>query len=127
MIIDTQPAASIIIDSQRSSALFTAHSMSLAIGDIEGWRVPDSLVHRLHNPGALVFAGQPGARPASGGYASFADDAAGWTAVERDILAKLQLGLSPAEVGAMWSAHPERYLELLKQDSRTAALVDPPR
>lgn len=52
--------------------------------DVHGPNLPQ----QLHNPGALSFAGQPGATRDKSGYAQFQTDEAGWQALHRDIAAK---------------------------------------
>lgn len=60
-----------------------------AIANEEGWNKPWSLARRLHNPGMLVFAGQPGASfIGSSPYADFSTDDAGWAALYADLRAK---------------------------------------
>lgn len=60
------------------------------IAHYEGWNVPNSLVARLHNPGALSFAGQMGAIRGPGGYAKWATDEEGWHALDNDLQAKVR-------------------------------------
>lgn len=59
------------------------------IARMEGYHVPGSLPRRQHNPGSLVYAGQPGTVRGAGGYARFPSPAAGFAALERDLRAKL--------------------------------------
>ncbi len=81
------------------------HAIAMTIAVKEGFFRPGSLPRRLHNPGALVYAGQPGAIQGDIGrdaghrpYARFTTDAAGWAALERDIAKKMREGrpLKPA-------------------------------
>jgi len=65
----------------------------------EGWGTPSSLVRRLHNPGALVYVGQPDARRHSSGYAEFNSEVSGWNALERDLEVKRKRHGSP---GLAW-------------------------
>jgi len=69
----------------------------------EGFYVAGSLPQRLHNPGSLVFAHQAGALRGPGRYAAFADDRAGWEALERDVAAKRRDGM-PLSIG--WAYLP---------------------
>lgn len=96
--------------------------LACAIAQAEGWSEPGSLTRRLHNPGALVFAGQASARPDPSGYARFPTDEAGWEATRRDLAAKLRLGMDLPMVGREWAqADPVAYLDLLRR-----ILVHPP-
>lgn len=70
------------------------YSLEMALAVVEGWNIPGSVVRRLHNPGALVFSGQPGAIRSDLGYAKFETDEAGWQAFRRDLSVKKQRGLS---------------------------------
>ncbi len=69
-------------------------ALALKISRQEGWLNPRSLVHRLRNPGALVYANQPGATRGSRGFAKFRTDQEGWAALERDLRLKLREGRS---------------------------------
>lgn len=60
------------------------------ISDREGWRVPNSLVRRLNNPGALMFVHQHGA-VGYHGYAKFTTEEDGWEALESDLAKKCRL------------------------------------
>lgn len=60
------------------------------IARAEGFHVPGTLPARLHNPGALRYRGQPGARLGRLLFANFESDAAGWAALERDVSSKLR-------------------------------------
>lgn len=77
-------------------ALFTFSSLSPGstiqelLAKYEGWGVKNSLTHRLHNPGALSFAHQPGAVRGTGGYAKFAKDEDGWRALDVDLQSKVK-------------------------------------
>lgn len=59
----------------------------------EGFHVRGTLPARLHNPGALRWHGQPGARLGPRSFAHFETDAHGWAALERDITAKRRRGI----------------------------------
>ena len=59
----------------------------------EGFHVSGSLPARMHNPGSLVWHGQPGGRPGALGFAEFTSDSVGWSALERDVSAKIRLGI----------------------------------
>lgn len=89
-----------------------------AIARMEGWRDPHSLVRRLHNPGALVFAGQEAATRDKSGYARFADDAAGWRALFRDLERKRARGLDVDGIIRAWTSDAvarARYRQLFEQ------------
>ena len=60
----------------------------------EGFHVAGSIPARLHNPGALVFCGQPGARRGVHGFAMFTDDEHGWRALDIDVWKKRSRGIS---------------------------------
>lgn len=60
----------------------------------EGWHKKGSLVRRLRNPGALVYAHQYGARRHRSGFAYFDSEALGWRALDRDVELKLARGKS---------------------------------
>jgi hypothetical protein len=64
-----------------SSAL---DSISQAIQQQEGY-YPGSLAYVNNNPGNLIYAGQPGASPGAGGFASFSDYQAGYTALQNQV------------------------------------------
>ena len=59
----------------------------------EGFHVSGSLPARMHNPGSLRWHGQPGGRPGTLGFAEFTSDSVGWAALERDVSAKIRLGI----------------------------------
>lgn len=80
-------------------AVRPAFSNTIAIR--EGWRKTGSLVRRLHNPGALVYAGQHGAVRSTRGFASFASDAEGWYALDQDLIIKIRRGV-PLRVAWAW-------------------------
>ncbi len=69
-------------------------TIALKISRQEGWLNSRSLVHRLRNPGALVYANQPGATRGSRGFAKFRTEQEGWAALERDLRLKLREGRS---------------------------------
>lgn len=54
----------------------------------EGYYKKGTLPARLHNPGSLWFCHQRGAKLGPRGFARFANDKAGWSALERDVVAK---------------------------------------
>ena len=91
-----------IIDAR--DTLITALGQAISVE--EGWNVLYSLARRLHNPGMLVYAGQPGASfIGSSPYAAFSTDDAGWVALYADLRAKqsrfncdLLLGLPKADI-----------------------------
>jgi hypothetical protein len=56
----------------------------------EGFFREGSLPQRLHNPCALVYAGQPGALPADRGFAWFVADEDGAMACARDLTKKIE-------------------------------------
>lgn len=60
----------------------------------EGFYRHGSFAARCHNPGALVFVGQPLATVAKGShhFACFTSDDAGWDALRRDLGRKLDAG-----------------------------------
>ncbi len=72
--------------------------LSRAIAKLEGWGKPGTRPRRLHNPGALVFAHQRGARRGEGGFAAFLNDELGWRALDVDNRIKKQRGLSNLDV-----------------------------
>lgn len=61
------------------------------VATAEGFHTAGTLPARLHNPGALRYAGQRGARSGPQRYARFASDWAGWIAFQRDLAAKRRL------------------------------------
>jgi len=69
----------------------------------EGWNNLKSLVRRQHNPGALVYAGQAGARKGKNGYAWFKTDEAGKAALLADLRAKAARGWTLRQTMAHWS------------------------
>jgi hypothetical protein len=69
----------------------------------EGWNDLKSLVRRQHNPGALIYAGQPGARLGQSGYAAFKTDAEGMAALLADLRAKTRLGMTLRQIMDCWS------------------------
>ena len=69
----------------------------------EGWNDLKSLVRRQHNPGALIYVGQPGARKGKNGYARFKTDAEGMAALLADLRAKSALGMTLRQIMACWS------------------------
>ena len=85
----------------------------------EGWESRNSLVRRLHNPGALVYARQPGSRPGPQGYAVFENDAAGWAALRNDVRAKFRRGITIADLMERWCGGC--YIEALLQETRLNA------
>lgn len=93
-------------------------TLALVIADQEGWHRAGSPVRAWHNPGALVLAGQPGATAGPGGYARFADDEAGWSALRNDLRAKLRRGMSIPAIIRRWGADPELYLRRVTADPR---------
>jgi hypothetical protein len=70
----------------------------------EGWNDLKSLVRRQHNPGALIYAGQPGSRKGRNGYAYFRTDEDGKAALLADLRAKTALGMTLRQIMACWSA-----------------------
>jgi hypothetical protein len=60
------------------------NSLASAIQTQEGY-YPGSVAYQNHNPGNLVYVGQPGATKAAGGFASFSSYAAGRSALESQI------------------------------------------
>jgi hypothetical protein len=60
------------------------NSLAQAIQQQEGY-YPGSLAYTNNNPGNLVYAGQPGASPGAGGFASFPSYSAGYQALENQI------------------------------------------
>jgi len=69
----------------------------------EGWNDLKSLVRRQHNPGALIYAGQPGARNGKNGYAWFKTDEDGKAALLADLRAKTARGWTLRQIMARWS------------------------
>ena len=76
------------------------------IAKYEGWSKPNSLVHTLHNPGALSYAHQKGATRGPRGYAKWQTDDEGWKALDEDLQAKVR------------KRHPNTLRELLKYWNR---------
>jgi hypothetical protein len=64
------------------------------IAMMEGFFRPGTLPARCHNPGALVYKGQPHATRAPGptGYACFDTDSDGWNALKELVEKKLRRG-----------------------------------
>jgi hypothetical protein len=60
------------------------------IAMMEGYFHQGTIPARCHNPGALVFVGQEGARPGPRGYACFDSDEVGWAALKRLLEGKLR-------------------------------------
>ncbi len=69
-------------------------AMTEEIARQEGWYFLDSPIRHLHNPNALVFAGQLGATRAPNGYAQFSKDEA-----DRDLAAKFRVVDRAIELG----------------------------
>jgi hypothetical protein len=69
----------------------------------EGWNNLKSLVRRQHNPGALIYVGQPGARKGKNGYAWFKTDGDGMAALIADLRAKSARGMTLRQIMARWS------------------------
>jgi hypothetical protein len=59
-------------------------ALANAIQTQEGY-YPGSVAYANNNPGNLVYAGQPGASPGAGGFASFSSYSAGYQALENQI------------------------------------------
>ena len=59
----------------------------------EGFHVSGSLPARMHNPGSLRWHGQAGGQLGTLGFAEFPSDSVGWSALERDVLAKVRQGI----------------------------------
>lgn len=72
------------------SSLSPGSTIQELLAKYEGWGISNSLTHRLHNPGALSYAGQKGATRGPGGYARFAKDEDGWRALDVDLQAKVK-------------------------------------
>lgn len=94
-------------------------SVVQSIARHEGWGQSDSLVRRLHNPGALVYARQPGSLPGPQGYAVFDDDADGWAALRNDVTAKFRRGITIGALMERWCGGC--YIEALLQETRLDA------
>lgn len=83
----------------------TLEALKQAIASQKGFGRPGTVATRLHNPGALLFAEQPGAEPhpiegRDGDvreYAEFSDDASGWRALEARIRKDAARGLTLQE------------------------------
>jgi hypothetical protein len=69
----------------------------------EGWNDLKSLVRRQHNPGALIYVGQAGARKGRNGYAWFKTDEDGKAALLADLRAKSALGWTLRKIMERWS------------------------
>lgn len=78
-------AAESVVDNCADRAILE-HEIARA----EGFYRAGTLPRRQHNPGSLVFSGQPGATPGAEGYARFKTDAEGWAALSRDLAAKFR-------------------------------------
>jgi len=85
------------------------------IAKAEGWSVTGSLTHKLHNPGALTFVNQVGARRDKSGYARFETDVDGLLALGEDLKRKLGKGWSQEKVLRNWSVKPREYLKLIRR------------
>lgn len=72
----------------------------------------------LHNPGCLVFRGQPGAQRAASGYARFRTQTEGRLALHRDIRKKLQRGMTVEQVLQAWNGGA--YLDELLRETGLA-------
>jgi hypothetical protein len=68
----------------------------------EGWKNLKSLVRRQHNPGALIYVGQPGARMGKNGYAWFKTDEDGKAALLADLRAKSGRGWTLRQIMERW-------------------------
>ncbi len=88
-------------------------TIACAIALTEGWRNPASLTRRLHNPGALVFAGQLGAAADSSGYAHFEREADGWRALQNELISSAPLE-DLAQLARRWdSENAEAWARLV--------------
>lgn len=85
--------------------------LSGAIATQEGWFVPGSMPSVRHNPGDLRYAGQVGAiKPASvtpPPIATFVSNAAGVTALCRQIWLQVATGQTVREIIAQWAPTTE--------------------
>jgi hypothetical protein len=94
---DTVPARVAEVEStmiERVAAAISVH---------EGWNNLKSLVRRQHNPGALIYVGQPGARQGKNGYAWFKTDEDGKAALLADLRAKSARGWTLRQIMERWS------------------------
>lgn len=73
---------------------------------LEGWLIPTSKVRRLHNPGALAYAGQRGASRSRGGVARFRTDREGWEALTSELDRRVARATSPKSIFDDWSTTP---------------------
>ena len=80
--------------SQERGFCFVRPSIVEYIAKKEGFGKPGTIPTRLHNPGDLKFMHQPGARRGERGFAHFRSNAIGWSALERDVRAKIRRGIS---------------------------------
>jgi hypothetical protein len=94
-----QDAVPITMDGRPTMIERVAASISVH----EGWNNLKSLVRRQHNPGALIFVGQPGARQGKNGYAWFKTDEDGKAALLADLRAKAARGMTLRQIMARWS------------------------
>ncbi len=62
-------------------------------------------MRRQHNPGALIYVGQPGARQGKNGYAWFRTDEDGRAALLADLRAKSARGWTLRQIMERWSVH----------------------
>ena len=97
----------------------TVERLAQSIARHEGWGLPGSLVRRLHNPGALVYAGQRDATAGPQGYAVFAGDAEGWAALRNDIASKFRLGITIRGIMDLWCGGC--YLDSVLEETGMAA------
>jgi hypothetical protein len=81
----------------------TVYKICHSIARHEGWYVKNSLVRRLHNPGALVYAGQKHAKPSETGYARFESDFDGMIALDSDIRKKIEKGMTLRKISRKWT------------------------
>lgn len=102
-------------------------SIAIVIADIEGWKAPRSLVRRLHNPCAMIFAEQLGAEPGDLGYASYKNDPAGWRSCENDLSMKMDSGMDLSMIIEAWSTSPAVYRRAFEADPRGRRLLESAR
>lgn len=72
---------------------------------------------RLHNPGALVYAGQPNARRGKTPLAEFPDDQQGRDALMRDLKSKASLGLNLGETLRLWCPNGAAYAAIVARET----------
>jgi hypothetical protein len=91
-----------------------------AIAEMEGFYRPDTIPSDLHNPGDLIFAGQPNSVPHTRGkhtFAHFQTEDDGWVALLRQVLKFAASDFTVARLIKAWAPPSEndtdRYLDFI--------------